>query len=101
VSDYNVQVNTIAPGAAYSHMTDEILQAGEARAGSKEIEDAEKVRITGGVPAEKQIALALFLASERSNHISGKLIHVNDEWRRYEQESMRPDLFTLRRVQKV
>jgi NAD(P)-dependent dehydrogenase (short-subunit alcohol dehydrogenase family) len=101
VSDFNVQVNTIAPGAAYSHMTDEILHAGEERAGAKEIEDAEKVRITGGVPAEKQIALALFLASERSNHISGKLIHVNDEWKRYEQESMRPDLFTLRRVQKA
>jgi NAD(P)-dependent dehydrogenase (short-subunit alcohol dehydrogenase family) len=101
VRDYNVQVNTIAPGAAYSHMTDEILQAGEARAGSKEIDDAERVRITGGIPPEKQIALALFLASERSNHISGKLIHVNDEWRRYEQESMRPDLFTLRRVQKA
>ena len=101
VRDFNVQVNTIAPGAAYSHMTDEILHAGEDRAGLKEIEDAEKVRITGGVPAEKQIALALFLASERSNHISGKLIHVNDEWKRYEQESMRPDLFTLRRVQKA
>jgi 3-oxoacyl-[acyl-carrier protein] reductase len=100
VRDFNVQVNTIAPGAAYSHMTDEILHAGEERAGAKEIEDAEKVRITGGISAEKQIARALFLSSERSNHISGKLIHVNDEWKRYEQESMRPDLFTLRRVQK-
>ena len=100
VRDFNVQVNTIAPGAAYSHMTDEILHAGEERAGAKEIEDAEKVRITGGVSAEKQIGLALFLASERSNHVSGKLIHVNDEWKRYEQESMRPDLYTLRRVQK-
>jgi NAD(P)-dependent dehydrogenase (short-subunit alcohol dehydrogenase family) len=101
VRDCNVQVNIIAPGAAYSHMTDEILNAGEERAGAKEIEDAERVRITGGISAEKQIALALFLASECSNHVSGKLIHVNDEWKRYEQESMRPDLFTLRRVQKA
>ena len=62
VSDHNVQVNIIAPGAAYSTMTDEILRAGEERAGRKEIEDAERVRVTGGVPAEKQIALALFLA---------------------------------------
>ena len=99
VRDHNVQVNIIAPGAAYSHMTDEILHAGEDRAGRKEIEDAEQVRITGGVPAEKQIALAKFLASENSNHISGKLIHVNDEWRKFEQENMRPDLFTLRRKQ--
>lgn len=101
VRDHNVQVNTIAPGAAYSAMTDEILQAGEARAGRKEIEDAEKVRVTGGVAAEKQIALALFLASEKSNHISGKLIHVNDDWKRFEQDNMKAELYTLRRVQKV
>jgi len=101
VSDHNVQVNLIAPGAVYSTMTDEILRAGEDRAGRKEIEDAERVRVTGGVGAEKQIALALFLASERSNHISGKLIHVNDDWKRFEQENMKPELFTLRRVQKI
>jgi NAD(P)-dependent dehydrogenase (short-subunit alcohol dehydrogenase family) len=101
VSDHNVQVNAIAPGAVYSTMTDEILHAGEERAGRKEIEDAENVRVTGGVPAEKQIALALYLASERSNHISGKLIHVNDDWKRFEQENMKPELYTLRRVQKI
>ena len=101
VSDHNVQVNTIAPGAAYSTMTDEILRAGEDRAGRKEIEDAEHVRVTGGIPAEKQIALALFLASERSNHISGKLIHVNDDWKRFEQENMKSELYTLRRVQRI
>jgi NAD(P)-dependent dehydrogenase (short-subunit alcohol dehydrogenase family) len=101
VRDNNVQVNIIAPGAAYSHMTDEILHAGEDLAGRKEIDDAEKVRVTGGVSAEKQVALALFLASERSNHISGKLIHVNDDWKKFENENMKPELFTLRRVQKI
>ena len=54
----------------------------------------------GGVAPEKQIQLALFLASERSNHISGKLIHVNDDWKRLEQENMRAEMYTLRRVQK-
>jgi NAD(P)-dependent dehydrogenase (short-subunit alcohol dehydrogenase family) len=101
VRDHNVQVNTIAPGGSYSTMTDEILLAGEEKAGRKEIEDAEKVRVTGGVAPEKQTQLAMFLASEKSNHISGKLIHVNDDWRRFEQDSMKPELFTLRRVQKI
>ena len=101
VSDHNVQVNAIAPGAVYSTMTDEILRAGEERAGRREIEDAEKVRITGGIAADKQISLALFLACERSNHISGKLIHVNDDWKRFEQDNMKPELFTLRRVQRI
>jgi NAD(P)-dependent dehydrogenase (short-subunit alcohol dehydrogenase family) len=101
VGDHNIQVNIIAPGAVYSTMTDEILRAGEDKAGRKEIEDAENVRITGGVPAEKQIALALFLASQRSNHISGKLIHVNDDWKRFERENMKSELYTLRRVQRI
>jgi NAD(P)-dependent dehydrogenase (short-subunit alcohol dehydrogenase family) len=101
VRDHNVQVNTLAPGGVYTTMTDEILLAGEEKAGRKEIEDAEKVRVTGGVAPEKQTQLALFLASDKSNHISGKLIHVNDDWKRFEQDSMRPELFTLRRVQKI
>ena len=101
VRDHNVQVNCMAPGAAYSHMTDEVLHAGEERAGRREIEDAEKVRITGGIPPEKQVQLAMFLASDRSNHISGKLIHVNDDWKRFEQDNMRPELYTLRRLQKI
>src|SRR4051794_4577850 len=101
VRDANVQVNTMAPGAAYSTMTDEILRAGEERAGRKEIEDAERARVTGGIAAEKQIALALFLASEQSNHISGKLIHVNDDWKRLEHASIGPEVYTVRRIQKA
>jgi NAD(P)-dependent dehydrogenase (short-subunit alcohol dehydrogenase family) len=100
VRDCNVQVNCIAPGASYTHMTDEILHAGE-RASRKEIEDAEHVRLTGGIAPEKQIQLALFLASARSNHVSGKLIHVNDDWKRLERENANPELFTLRRVSKL
>jgi NAD(P)-dependent dehydrogenase (short-subunit alcohol dehydrogenase family) len=101
VADSNVQVNTMSPGGAYTHMTDEILNAGEERAGAREFGEAQQVRITGGVAPDKQIQLALFLASERSNHVTGKFLHVNDDWRRFERENMRPELFTLRRVQKI
>jgi NAD(P)-dependent dehydrogenase (short-subunit alcohol dehydrogenase family) len=101
VGDRNVQINCVAPGRSYTHMTDEILHAGEEKAGSKEIAEAEHVRITGGTPAEKQIQLVAFLASARSNHISGKLIHATDDWKRFENENMKPELFTLRRVQRI
>lgn len=101
VRDHNVQVNCMIPGDAYTHMTDEILSAGEGRAGVREYEDATQVRITGGLAPEKQTQLALFLASERSNHVSGKVLHVNDDWKRLEKENMRPELYTLRRLQKI
>jgi NAD(P)-dependent dehydrogenase (short-subunit alcohol dehydrogenase family) len=100
VRDFNVQVNCMAPGGSYTHMTDEIIHAGD-RAGRKEIEDAEQIRLTGGVSPEKQVQLAMFLASERSNHISGKLIHVNDDWKRLERANMNPEAYTLRRVSKL
>ncbi|MBL8237653.1 MAG: SDR family oxidoreductase [Bryobacterales bacterium] len=100
VAEHNVQVNCMAPGGAYTSMTDEILSAGD-KAGWKEIEDAKQVRMTGGVAPDKQIQLALFLASERSNHVSGKVVHVNDDWRKLEQGQINPELYTLRRVVKV
>ncbi len=100
VRDHNVQVNCMSPGGAYTSMTDEILHAGE-KAGWKEIEDAQQVRMTGGVAAEKQIDLALFLTSSKANHISGRLVHVRDDWKKLERENVNSDLYTLRRVQKV
>lgn len=100
VRDHNVQINCMGPGGTYTSMTDEILRAGE-RAGWREAEDALQVRRTGGIPPEKQVQLAMFLASEQSNHISGKLLHVNDDWKKLNSGHVHPEIFTLRRVQKL
>lgn len=100
VRNHNIQVNCLGPGGTYTSMTDEILRAAD-RAGYKEMEDAQQIRLTGGIGPDKQISLALFLASERSNHISGKMIHVNDEWKRLENTTVHPEIYTLRRVLKV
>jgi NAD(P)-dependent dehydrogenase (short-subunit alcohol dehydrogenase family) len=99
VQDFNVQVNAMSPGGTYTHMTDEILRAGD-KAGWKEQQRAVEVRVTGGESPERQLQLALFLASEAANHISGRLIHVNDDWRRLANTTPSRDLYTVRRVQK-
>lgn len=100
VRDHNIQINCMGPGGTYTHMTDEILRTGE-KAGWKEAEDAMEIRRTGGEAPDKQIQLALFLASEQSNHISGKLIHVSDDWKKLKSENIHSEIYTLRRVQKV
>lgn len=100
VADSNVQVNCMNPGATYTSMTDEILRAGD-RAGWREVQEASHVRTNGGASPDAQVELALFLASERSNHITGKLIHVDDDWRRMEHAHLRIGNFTLRRLAKA
>ena len=96
VRNHNIQINCFSPGDAYTSMTDEILRADEL-AGSREVEQAEQTRLTGGISPDKQIQLALFLASERSNHLTGKLIDVTDDWKKLERENTHPDAWTLRR----
>ena len=95
--EHNVQINCMAPGGAYTAMTDEILGAGD-QAGWQEVEEAQQVRLTGGVTPDKQIQLALFLASEHANHISGCLIHVNDDWKKLRNANLEQGMYTLRRL---
>lgn len=100
VGEHNIQVNCVSPGATYTHMTDQILAAGES-AGWREVESARQARLTGGVPPEKQIELALFLASNQSNHVTGRLIGVEDDWKKLRDKNVSAELFRLRRVQRV
>jgi len=96
VREDNIQANCLNPGAAYTSMTDEILRA--PGISDRDRADALQVRTTGGTTPEKQIQLALFLASDRSNHISGKLIHITDDWRRLESATLSHEVFSLRRL---
>jgi 3-oxoacyl-[acyl-carrier protein] reductase len=77
-----VRVNAIAPGLVDTKLQNEVLNAGD-RAGS-EYEHVRKVRQTGQGAARPETAaeLALFLASDASLGLSGKLISaVHDPWR--------------------
>ena len=96
VREDNIQVNCLNPGAAYTSMTDEILRA--PGISDRDRADALQVRTNGGTAPDKQIQLALFLASGRSNHISGKLIHITDDWRRLESATLSHEIFSLRRL---
>ncbi len=99
LSEHNVQINCLDPGPAYTSLTDEIIRAGD-RVEAKVIANAVEVRSTGGTSPEEQLKIAEFLASELSNHITGRLIHIDDDWKKLKSTSLRPDAFTLRRVGK-
>jgi NAD(P)-dependent dehydrogenase (short-subunit alcohol dehydrogenase family) len=97
VVDHNVQINCFDPGQAYTNLTDEMIRA-ESRLETSVVAAAKETRRTGGVSADLQLAMISFLASEQSNHITGKLIHVTDDWQKLKNATLRPDALTLRRL---
>jgi 3-oxoacyl-[acyl-carrier protein] reductase len=99
VFEHNVQFNCLDPGPAYTNLTDEIIRA-ESRLEAKVVSEAKETRRTGGVSPALQLRVASFLASEESNHITGKLIHVTDDCNKLRNDTLRPDALTLRRAHK-
>ncbi|MDQ2840710.1 MAG: SDR family oxidoreductase [Acidobacteriota bacterium] len=99
VLEHNVQINCFDPGQAYTNLTDEIIRA-ENRLEPRVIAEAKETRRTGGVSPELQLKVAAFLASEQSNHITGKLIHVTDDTNKLRNETLKPEALTLRRMHK-
>ena len=100
---HNVQVNVVAPGAVNTNMLEEVLRAGSL-AGEHEFKKAQEQLEKGGTPLDKPVNLAVFLASDDSNGLSGKLISaVWDDWQYMVgkvDEIMSSDIYTLRRVVK-
>lgn len=97
-----IDVNSIAPGALNTRMLDEILQAGPDKVGQIFYERSVRQKETGGTTLDKGADLAVFLASNTSDGITGKLISaVWDDWERWPQhlvELSQSDVYTLRRI---
>jgi 3-oxoacyl-[acyl-carrier protein] reductase len=102
VIEANVRVNAIAPGPVKSRLWEQLRSAGPA-AGANAMEELKRVDSDGGVGPEKAAELAVFLASDQSVGISGRLISaLHDDWRNWEAGNshfaQKPDAGTLRRI---
>lgn len=102
VADYNIDVNTIAPGALNTRLLDEIIAAGPDKVGKLFYEQSLKQQQQGGTALEIGAKLCAFLASPDSNGITGKLISaVWDPWQKlsdYKDELKNSDIYTIRRI---
>jgi NAD(P)-dependent dehydrogenase (short-subunit alcohol dehydrogenase family) len=97
-----MDVNCIAPGFIKTRLHEETLKSGPDAAGKQFYERTMKEIESGGTSIEFTTDLAVFLLSDLSNGISGKLISAPfDAWKTPEfQERLRSDadLAALRRI---
>jgi 3-oxoacyl-[acyl-carrier protein] reductase len=96
-----IDVNAVAPGALRTRLTQQVLDAGPARAGAEFFARNKKWSAEGADDPQAGAGLCVFLASTASDGITGKLISAKwDPWR--EPAKLRAaavgDVYTLRRI---
>ncbi len=100
--DRPFDINTVAPGAINTRLTDEVIALGPAVAGRSEYDAAVKQKATGGASLERALGLVDFLLGERSDGITGRLLAAPwDPWATLDRHAVAlaaSDIYTLRRI---
>lgn len=100
VKEYNISVNAISPGAIKTKIISDIIESGEIA--GMEQPKAKDVIEKGGADIEKVTALALFLASDESNGLSGKTISAQWDDLGYIRNNIstiqKSDKYTMKRI---
>ncbi len=103
VADDGVTVNAIAPGAVVTEMTAAVVAAGPERAGAELYERTLKQRQSGGERPELAAQLVVWLASEASGPLTGKMLSA--KWDKVDAIDVASangsSLFALRRIDGV
>ena len=98
----NIQVNALGPGSIHTQMWEELRDSAHAAGDAQLYTLGQRVTSGGGASLERAAALAVFLASDASGALSGRLISaVTDDFPNLPtriQRIMASDALTLRRV---
>ncbi len=101
VAEYGIDVNTVAPGPVPTRLHTEVIRQAT-RAGEAEVRKAREILDAGPGSVERVVGLVRFLASPKSDGLTGRLISaVWDEWETFADrlaEIRGSELYTLRRV---
>jgi len=100
VAGDGIQVNAIAPGAVVTDMMAAVVAAGPEKAGKELYERTLAQRESGGEPPELAARLVVWLASEASGGLTGKMLSA--KWDKVDgvdpDAANRSSLFALRRI---
>jgi 3-oxoacyl-[acyl-carrier protein] reductase len=102
VKPNRIRVNALAPGAMNTAMMRETVSAGPARAGADYQRALETIQKDSAATAQRAAELCLFLASDESAGLTGRLLSaVWDPWQslpEHMREIETSDVYTLRRI---
>ncbi len=97
-----LDINSVAPGAINTRLTDEVIALGPKVVGEAEFAAAQKQKATGGASLDKAIGLVEWLLSPASDGVSGRLLSAPwDPWPTLDQHAADlagSDIYTLRRI---
>lgn len=99
---FHVDVNAVAPGALKTRLVDQVLAAGPEKVGEVFFAKNKKWAEEGATPLKLGASLCVYLASNESDGISGKLLSAQwDPWRtlhEHREELAKTDIYCLRRI---
>lgn len=102
VKEFGIDVNAVAPGAFNTRLLKKVIDSGEDIVGKDFYEKSVKQQSSGGSNVDKMCNLFVWLCSDRSNGLTGKLISAQwDDWKNFEpniSELNSSDIYTLRRI---
>ena len=102
LSSYNVDINTIAPGAMSTRMIQQVIDAGPEIVGDEFFKKNQNWKQNGATSMELGTNLAVYLSSDDSNGVTGKLISAQwDDWKNFGNhldDLQNSDIYTIRRI---
>lgn len=102
VKNFNIDINAIAPGALNTKMLDDLIMSGPENVGEDFYNKSISQKKEGGAGFSHGVSLINFLASNKSDGISGKLISAlwdkYHDWPNHIKKLKNSELYTLRRI---
>jgi len=101
LKQFKIDVNAVAPGAMNTRLLNDVLSNGRGKVTEEYYQKALEQRKNGGTPPSLAAELCVYLASDESNGITGKLISaVWDDWKNLHNnlDKLDSDIYTLRRI---